>query len=186
MHPILEALVATEHEWIKDLLHAFNSGDIAKFESLVPFLSREVRPLPPSTTALTSDAAHSANLLRFPAPEDLSDGVDRVGVQATNVRPQDPLLHHRARDQAPCRRGRAPRHEGALVRLASRIAQNADARTRLRLLRGTLDQVSSTCQISWVQPRVLDLKQIGGLRERLADWGTSVGAVGAGLKGVTV
>lgn len=43
MHTILDSLVGTEFEWIKDLLFAFNSGDITKFEALVPNLSKQVR-----------------------------------------------------------------------------------------------------------------------------------------------
>lgn len=42
MHPILDSLNGTEHQAIKDLLFAFNAGDISKFETLVPSLSREV------------------------------------------------------------------------------------------------------------------------------------------------
>ena len=42
MHPILESLVPTEHAWIRDLLYAFNAGDIAKFDSLAPDLEKEV------------------------------------------------------------------------------------------------------------------------------------------------
>lgn len=42
MHPILDALTGTEHETVKNLLFAFNAGDIAKFETLVPSLSDEV------------------------------------------------------------------------------------------------------------------------------------------------
>ncbi|RHZ68367.1 hypothetical protein Glove_295g30 [Diversispora epigaea] len=34
MHPILEVLTNTPHEWLKILLFAFNSGDIGKFEML--------------------------------------------------------------------------------------------------------------------------------------------------------
>ncbi len=42
-HPILDSLVGTEHEPIKHLLYAFNAGDIAQFEKLVPSLAAEVR-----------------------------------------------------------------------------------------------------------------------------------------------
>ena len=42
MHPILESLVSTPHAWIRDLLYAFNAGDIAKFDSLAPALGQEV------------------------------------------------------------------------------------------------------------------------------------------------
>ncbi|CAG8617789.1 11495_t:CDS:2 [Acaulospora morrowiae] len=34
MHPILDALSNTPHEWLKNLLFAFNAGDIGKFEML--------------------------------------------------------------------------------------------------------------------------------------------------------
>ncbi|KDQ08980.1 hypothetical protein BOTBODRAFT_37509, partial [Botryobasidium botryosum FD-172 SS1] len=40
----------------------------------------------------------------------------------------------------------------------------------LHLIRGTLDQVSSTAHISWVQPRVLSRQQIGELAVRLGGW----------------
>ncbi|EGD74634.1 hypothetical protein PTSG_12378 [Salpingoeca rosetta] len=35
-HPILESLRSTSKEWLIDLLYAFNSGDLAKFEFLQP------------------------------------------------------------------------------------------------------------------------------------------------------
>ncbi|KAF9974864.1 26S proteasome regulatory subunit [Actinomortierella ambigua] len=41
MHPILESLTGTEREWLKNLLFAFNSGDIGKFEALAPNFSQE-------------------------------------------------------------------------------------------------------------------------------------------------
>ena len=36
MHPILDALDGTPHEWIKKLLFTFNEGNIGKFEALAP------------------------------------------------------------------------------------------------------------------------------------------------------
>lgn len=35
-HPIVDSLRGTENEWLLDLLHAFNSGDIGKFEQMKP------------------------------------------------------------------------------------------------------------------------------------------------------
>lgn len=35
-HPIIESLRGTENEWLIDLLQAFNSGDIGKFEQMKP------------------------------------------------------------------------------------------------------------------------------------------------------
>ncbi|KAG5652718.1 hypothetical protein H0H81_003969 [Sphagnurus paluster] len=41
MHPILDALVGTPHEWIKKLLFTFNEGNIGKFEALAPLFPQE-------------------------------------------------------------------------------------------------------------------------------------------------
>lgn len=35
MHPITDSLVGTQGEWLYHLLHAFNKGDIHKYEQLV-------------------------------------------------------------------------------------------------------------------------------------------------------
>ena len=43
MHPILDALDGTPHEWIKKLLFTFNEGNIGKFEALSPLFPKEVR-----------------------------------------------------------------------------------------------------------------------------------------------
>lgn len=45
MHPILDALNGTPHEWIKKLLFNFNEGNIGKFEGLAPLFPREVSPI---------------------------------------------------------------------------------------------------------------------------------------------
>jgi hypothetical protein len=45
MHPILNVLDKTEHEWLKHLLLTFNSGDIGKFESLAVHFNKQVRSL---------------------------------------------------------------------------------------------------------------------------------------------
>lgn len=41
MHPILDALDQTPHEWIKKLLFTFNEGNIGKFEALAPLFPKE-------------------------------------------------------------------------------------------------------------------------------------------------
>ncbi|ETW79696.1 hypothetical protein HETIRDRAFT_322407 [Heterobasidion irregulare TC 32-1] len=41
MHPILDALDGTPHEWIKKLLFTFNEGNIGKFEALAPLFPKE-------------------------------------------------------------------------------------------------------------------------------------------------
>ncbi|OAC98559.1 hypothetical protein MUCCIDRAFT_154422 [Mucor lusitanicus CBS 277.49] len=41
MHPILDSLTGTEHDWLRSLLFAFNAGDIGKFEALVPHFTKQ-------------------------------------------------------------------------------------------------------------------------------------------------
>ncbi|KAF6749948.1 hypothetical protein DFP72DRAFT_912084 [Ephemerocybe angulata] len=41
MHPILESLNGTQHEWLSKLLFTFNEGNIGKFEALAPLFPKE-------------------------------------------------------------------------------------------------------------------------------------------------
>jgi 26S proteasome regulatory subunit N9 len=54
----------------------------------------------------------------------------------------------------------------------------------LGLLRGTIDQVAEVARINWVQPKVLDLKQIESMRGRLKQWDGSVNQLGNWIEGV--
>ncbi|CAF90782.1 unnamed protein product, partial [Tetraodon nigroviridis] len=38
------------------------------------------------------------------------------------------------------------------------------------LIKGNIDEVDQKVQMTWVQPRVLDLQQIKGMKERLDFW----------------
>ncbi|KAG4439554.1 hypothetical protein IFR05_004953 [Cadophora sp. M221] len=48
----------------------------------------------------------------------------------------------------------------------------------LGLLRGSIDQVDEIARINWVQPKVLDMKQIDNMRSRLQEWDSSVNQLG--------
>ena len=54
----------------------------------------------------------------------------------------------------------------------------------LGLLRGSIDQVAGVARIQWVQPKVLDLEQVGGMRGRLREWDGSVNELGNWIEGV--
>lgn len=143
MHPILNSLNGTEYEWIKDLLFAFNAGDITKFESLVPALENE--PILKENSPFLRQKICLMALIESVFKRPTADRVLPFSVIAAESRiPADEVEH--------------------LVMKA----------LSLKLIRGTLDQVSSTASISWVQPRVLDRVGIDGLRERLASWADRV------------
>lgn len=54
----------------------------------------------------------------------------------------------------------------------------------LGLLKGSIDQVAEVARINWVQPKVLDMKQIDNMRLRLKDWDSSVNQLGNWIEGV--
>lgn len=54
----------------------------------------------------------------------------------------------------------------------------------LGLLKGSIDQVAEVARINWVQPKVLDMKQIDNMRVRLKDWDSSVNQLGHWIEGV--
>ncbi len=44
----------------------------------------------------------------------------------------------------------------------------------LRVVKGQIDEIDKSVQIKWVQPRVLDLAQVGAIRDRLKQWSKDV------------
>lgn len=52
----------------------------------------------------------------------------------------------------------------------------------LHLIEGVIDQVDGSVQVSWVQPRILTLPQIQGLRGRLDGWVDKVSAAALTLE----
>ncbi|KAM7533499.1 hypothetical protein Aperf_G00000121931 [Anoplocephala perfoliata] len=47
----------------------------------------------------------------------------------------------------------------------------------LNLMKGRIDEVNQTVTLTWLQPRVLDLEQIGSMAQRLIEWQKSVASV---------
>ena len=78
MHPILDALNGSQHEWLKKLLFTFNEGNIGKFEALAPLLPKEVPSFLSNTSmmklSLKLIAGHPTRKLPLPPSEDLSHG----------------------------------------------------------------------------------------------------------------
>lgn len=77
IHPILDALDASEQAWLKELLFIFNEGNIGKFEALGPRLGQEVLPtfgrVRLRTYLLRADSFHK---LRLSKAENLSHGAN--------------------------------------------------------------------------------------------------------------
>ncbi|GJQ85275.1 putative motif in proteasome subunits, Int-6, Nip-1 and TRIP-15 [Trypoxylus dichotomus] len=138
-HPVLQTLKATENAWLVDLLYAFNSGDINKFESMKPKWSS------------IADLAAQELFLR-----------QKISLlclmEMTFKRPS----HNRQLTFTEiANETKLPLNEIELLVMKA-LSQG--------LVKGAIDQVASTINMTWVQPRVLDRSQIAGMIDRLNDW----------------
>ncbi|KAF4983816.1 hypothetical protein FZEAL_853 [Fusarium zealandicum] len=147
LHPILDVLAKSEHSWMRDLLFAFNRGDLAAYDTLSDRVT--------SNKLLSSNATHLRQKIYLSAlteavfrrpPHDRTMTFTTIS-QDTKVRPEE--IEH------------------LIMKALS-----------LGLLRGTIDQVDGVAHITWVQPKVLDMKQIAAMRQRLLDWDSSVNQLG--------
>ncbi|KAL1999249.1 hypothetical protein VTN02DRAFT_4822 [Thermoascus thermophilus] len=153
LHPILDSLTETPHAWLRDLLFAFNRGDLTAYDVLAGnitknplleqhriFLYQKI-----SLSALTEMVFHRP-------PHDRSLTFATISAE-TKVKPDE--IEH------------------LIMKALS-----------LGLLKGSIDQVAQVAHINWVQPKVLDMKQIEAMRQRLKEWDAGVNQLGHWIEGV--
>lgn len=153
LHPILDSLTETPHAWLRDLLFAFNRGDLTAYDVLAGnitknrllehhriFLYQKI-----SLAALTEMVFHRP-------PHDRSLTFATISAE-TKVKPDE--IEH------------------LIMKALS-----------LGLLKGSIDQVAQVAHINWVQPKVLDMKQIEAMRQRLKEWDAGVNQLGHWIEGV--
>ncbi|KAF4276532.1 hypothetical protein KXW75_001244 [Aspergillus fumigatus] len=153
LHPILDSLTETPHSWLRDLLFAFNRGDLTAYDVLAGNISKN-KLLEQHRIFLYQKISLSAlteMVFRRP-PHDRNLTFASISSE-TKVKPEE--IEH-------------------LVMKA----------LSLGLLKGAIDQVAQVAQIHWVQPKVLDMKQIEGMRNRLKDWDAGVNQLGHWIEGV--
>lgn len=153
LHPILDSLKDTQHAWLRDLLFAFNRGDLAAYDVLVGNISK-VSTLKEHEQLLYQKvclAALTESVFKRP-PHDRAMSFTTISAE-TKVK--DNEIEH------------------LIMKALS-----------LGLLKGTIDQVAEVAKINWVQPKVLDMTQIGNMRTRLREWDSSVNQLGNWIEGV--
>ncbi|KAJ0406547.1 hypothetical protein P43SY_004436 [Pythium insidiosum] len=141
--PILRALEGTEKQWLSELLHAFNKGDIDKFNEII--------------------GRHAAEYDAQPALATKREYIkEKVALLALMVLIFQRPSHERNisfSEIADVTRLPLDQVEWLVMRALS-----------LQLIRGAIDQVDGIVRVSWVQPRVLDNSQLQELVGRLGDW----------------
>ena len=147
LHPILDSLKGTSHEWLRNVVFVINRGDLVEYDETRNHLSKNPLILERksfldekiSMSALTEAVFKRAPHDRAITFQELAKET-RVGFE----------------------------HMEHLVMKAMSLG----------LVRGTIDQVDEVARITWVQPKVLDMKQIDSMRRRLNDWDDSVNQLG--------
>ncbi|KAJ8063892.1 hypothetical protein OCU04_007743 [Sclerotinia nivalis] len=146
LHPILDTLVEDD-AWLRDLLFAFNRGDLAAYDVLAGHITSN--PLLAQHRDALKQKIYLAALTEavFRRPPHDRAMTFRTISEETKVRPDE--IEH------------------LIMKALS-----------LGLLRGSIDQVDEIARINWVQPKVLDMSQIEGMRTRLEEWDSSVNSLG--------
>lgn len=147
LHPILDSLTDTPHAWLRELLLAFNRGDLKAYDVLAANMDKNalLKEHQMFLYQKISLSALTETVFRRP-PQDRAMTFSTIS-EETKVRPNE--IEH------------------LIMKALS-----------LGLLRGTIDQVAEVAKISWVQPKVLDKGQIGGMRDRLKEWDQGVNRLG--------
>ncbi|XP_057657286.1 26S proteasome non-ATPase regulatory subunit 13 [Diorhabda carinulata] len=142
-HPVLESLKSTENAWLVELLYAFNSGNINKFEAMKP------------QWGAIADLAAEELFLR-----------QKISLLCLMEMTFNRPSHNRQLTfDEISKETKLPLNEIELLVMKA-LSQG--------LVKGAIDQVANTVNMTWVQPRVLDRTQISSMVTRLNEWGQHV------------
>jgi 26S proteasome regulatory subunit N9 len=152
LHPILDSLKDTEASWLRDLLFAFNRGDLGAYELLASNLSKD-----------KFLASHKTFLYQKISLSAMTEAVFR---RPANSRA---MTFAEINEET-----KVPVHNVEILVMKA---------LSLGLLKGKIDQVNEVARITWVQPKVLDMKQIENMKERLKGWDSSINQLGNFIEG---
>lgn len=136
LHPILNKL-APENVYIRDLLVAFNSGDLAKFEQLRGKWQTQ-------KDLLANEKA-------------IHEKITLLSLMELAFKSKHGSLSFNEISSAT----HLPIDEVELLVMKALSKE---------LVKGSIDEVQSKVMITWVQPRVLNKKQIRNMKKRLESW----------------
>jgi 26S proteasome regulatory subunit N9 len=143
LHPILQSLQGTAAQWLVDMLHAFNAGDIHAFETVSKVHG----------AAIQAEQALVANSQRLR---------EKIRIFALMQLVREMPAHSRTLPFADiATRTSLPEEEVELLLMRS---------LSLSLIKGSINQVEASVRVTWVQPRVMDREAIGKQTNKLKDW----------------
>ncbi|EFN57715.1 hypothetical protein CHLNCDRAFT_21334 [Chlorella variabilis] len=143
LHPIINALKEGGFGWLLEMLECFNSGNIHRYDELCTRHAVVLNGQP----ALVAHERRLREKITILCLMELISSLppDRRTIALSTV--------------ADCTKLPLDGVEFLLMKTLA-----------LHLIEGVIDQVDGSVQVSWVQPRILTLPQIEGLRARLDGW----------------
>lgn len=145
MHPILDSLAAG-HDWLRQLLFCFNSGDNDAFEKITRGPEFQKRPLLVSNIAFLSQKLCLMTLM-------------------------ESVFRRSKQERASLPFSAVSKDTRVALGEVEHLVMKA---LSLGLIRGSIDEIDQTVNITWVQPRVLDMSQIRLLKQKLSEWSIAV------------
>jgi len=142
-HPVLSSLYGTSNEWLAKFLVAFNSGDLYKYDAIL----KEYQGKITETPALINNMV----LLR-----------EKISMLALME-----LVFNRTAEERTLTFNTVAEATKVSMEEVELLVMKA---LSLDLIRGVIDEPNHTVSIHWVQPRILDLKQVEKMKERVAQW----------------
>jgi len=139
---ILQTLRDTNESWLVEILTAFNFGDLNTWKILKEKYAKHIEH---------SDLRNKENVLN--AKIKILSLIELVFNR--------PSGHRRLRFEEIAKNTDVPLNQVELLVMKA---------LSLGLLRGTIDEVEEVVNFTWVQPRILNLKQVEGMRTRLSSW----------------
>jgi len=147
-HPILQSLAGTNKEWLGKFLYAFNSGDLSAYEHIMREYHGNFDSQAPALKT-------SAILLR-----------EKISMLAL----MELVFNRTAEERTLNFKTVADATKVSLEEVELLVMKALS----LNLIRGIIDEPNGTVSISWVQPRILDLKQVEKMKDRVAEWEKTV------------
>ncbi|RKO92566.1 hypothetical protein BDK51DRAFT_11630, partial [Blyttiomyces helicus] len=145
-HPILDSLKGTAFDWLRQLLFAFNGGNMDTFERLSKSGDFLKQPLLVASLPFLRQKLCLMTLIEavFKRSKESRGRMTFAEISRETRVAYDEVEH--------------------LVMKA----------LSLGLIKGKIDEVDAVIMISWVQPRVLDKVQIETIQGRLSEWASKV------------
>mmetsp|Transcript_18359 Transcript_18359/g.51454 ORF Transcript_18359/g.51454 Transcript_18359/m.51454 type:complete len:389 (-) Transcript_18359:270-1436(-) len=142
-HPIIEVMDNTPFSWLRTLLECFNAGNLHKYDELCTAYAKVLNAQP----ALVENERSLREKITIMSLLELIFSLESenriVSLETIAQRTKLSL-------------------DGVEFMLMKALSKH--------LIEGIIDQVEGTVRISWVQPSVLTLPQIVGLKDRLGSW----------------